>query len=867
MDLNAALPAGADSLHPAKLETIPVALLNVGSEVPFIVNQSPAGDEEDAAQCSYHLPRIAGAGPEVVIYTQTSRCKLRAIHIGTGARTLLSAVDARGVTAQHSIRAVWTHPHRDGSSQATRVYAYISRADATGSPIVVRWTIPANWGAANAPSVEINTAGEVVSNAFSRDSAASPYWLGFQQDVVLSGDAATRQIKALSLDAKHPYQLAAADLASSKSFGAAAAAGSTTLQVACEANARDERIQLHVSDSANPSASASTIDLPWPSSKAAVSVTSCSPIFSPHDHTQISAVAIGFNNNTLLSIVTPAASGRHVKVTEIELEGAGAAGESFNVLKVVGQSILLANSSRASIFAIPVKIPQGSGAVWPKGSAAAQAQSQVEVLPAYEYALQEPLVSMDIHATSNSTIVYAMHPAGIQIIYLPSLDSLLSRDGHASDQASVEEAQEVSAITAAPEPVAAEEAATRPEPAAASAPAPKPEANAPDQKQKATTASAPARQASPVDAPAAPATASERVAPEGVRRESPAPPVASQAPIDKTAAPAESAPGTDASVLQAVEQATERIQQIFFEKVMATMQETLPGEITRAISRSGILDSIEAAAQKVFEQTLQRSADDLLERKVMPHINGALAKMSAELAEQVSSEMAQIREDAVAEESTALEVTNEEVAILSGQVLRLQKQVVELQEARATMSTGLQELMQTNQEILEQVQKVATMATEAIRAAPTKPQINVEDAFLTVLSQDDVDTNSAGLRRLLADLTEQFDSGGDALRSVSQPVLLALLHRLSLYLLNAAQGQSPGAQLSASDAVPWLEVCARYVDRDDPKIANHFGAASARIIRQLWEANALLSQPGGNAPWWTAAQVSEKIMQPLLRAR
>ncbi|KAE8268570.1 hypothetical protein A4X09_0g3773 [Tilletia walkeri] len=162
----------------------------------------------------------------------------------------------------------------------------------------------------------------------------------------------------------------------------------------------------------------------------------------------------------------------------------------------------------------------------------------------------------------------------------------------------------------------------------------------------------------------------------------------------------------------------------------------------------------------------------------------------------------------------------------------------------------------------------------------------VEDALIQALGAPGIEQDPAPLRETLQTLQKRHGSIRDVLvfpptgpmhmgdagpDEVSQPVLLALVHRLTMALDARAQlGPNPpaslvmagaGGALDVKLAVPWLEVAAPRLNASDPSIEKQYHAVVALIREALWRA--VQGLKGGPDGWWDEARAKEHVLNYL----
>ncbi|CAD6903086.1 unnamed protein product [Tilletia controversa] len=117
--------------------------------------------------------------------------------------------------------------------------------------------------------------------------------------------------------------------------------------------------------------------------------------------------------------------------------------------------------------------------------------------------------------------------------------------------------------------------------------------------------------------------------------------------------------------------------------------------------------------------------------------------------------------------------------------------------------------------------------------------------------------------------------GDPSADEVSQPVLLALVHRLAMALdARARLGPNPpvslvlagtGGALEVTLAVPWLEAAAPRLKANDPRIEKQYHAVVVLIREALWRA--VQGLKGGPDGWWDETRAKEHILNYLWAQR
>ncbi|KAL9934218.1 hypothetical protein V8E36_006674 [Tilletia maclaganii] len=186
-----------------------------------------------------------------------------------------------------------------------------------------------------------------------------------------------------------------------------------------------------------------------------------------------------------------------------------------------------------------------------------------------------------------------------------------------------------------------------------------------------------------------------------------------------------------------------------------------------------------------------------------------------------------------------------------------------------------------------------SQTSQSAAPPPPRPSVqvpeNVEAALIQALGAPGIEQDSTILRETLQMISVRRDSILDALNpdltrgplgyeatpeddiKVSQPVLLALVHRLAMALdARARLGPNPsesvvragtGGALEVTLAVPWLETAAALLEPHDARIEQQYRAVAGLIREALWRA--VQGLRGGPDEWWNEKRVQEYVLKYL----
>ena len=890
LDLTAPQPAGPESLYAAKVEITPVALLNVGNEIPFsrpsYFAKSSDGQVEKVGT-SFAYEKITNLGENIVVYAQMNKCKLRVIHIKTGARALLSASEAEKVSPRPVLKCLSSEEHRDeqGRPDGWSLFALVGSAEdesASGPPALVMWRVPASWGEEECP---FDTSGKLVSleNLHPSHSTRPAFWMSLRgSDVALTSSKDVTQ--AFSTGVGASGAVATEELCD---FTSSADAVSWTRSGGILASMLSTKGGISITADHKNEDNAAEWVIPWPASLRKQQSNSisyarelCSNIHDSATKQTLrlpNAIVLGFNNNTIISIFNIGYCGQVDPIAEICLE---ANADHFNLVTVheasSGPLLLVASSYRASLFCIPLLGPSGVDhrdirkgiqwdAIWNRPL---DPGTHLSLGRIREYALNEPCVSMSAAEVSTEprfTRIFMVHPNGIQLADLPPFPKpsdaleLNAQIAAAADGPKSDDDSEVEIVSVKRAGNVDQQAVGKAE---------EPAVEIPD----GSKAVAP-KEAEPIEKAAQPPVETSAKATE---------PTSANQAIDAIAIQEAINNALKASIAQYAIPAIETGLQTSLRTIDEAMQRVSlewPEQIALAFGRQHVTNRLTSVVADTITQPAQRAAVETVRQVLAPHFDQMLEGLSRRLEQQVEQEMLQIRKDIVAEQSQALMNTTASMSEMAEEMRTMRVQLDSLQRANAELIRVVKEERQDFARAMNafseaaQIQKASVVrqqstpsVAQSLQTTQTMP-LSAEDAFLSVLSLNGIEVDTTPLLMLLADLKRQYSSPASALEGISQPVTLALLHRLATCLLNFAHSDgSADAQRKSIDAatvVPWLEACANKLDRHDFKIASHYNAASSRILGQLFEANSLLSRPGGKAPWFP--EVLMRITQPLIR--
>ena len=910
IDLDTAVPLGSAydrgkeaRLHLAKLEVTPIALLNFVSTIPFAY-VGRTHQEDQAAEGllqERHLKRIANIGSEILLYPQKGG-KIRIIHIKTGARDLLAPTipwdpPSTGVICE----GLWTTPVKEAAGRTTTKY-YVCAAFATRTHRrLVGWYVPLSWG--------LDSSVSTSSNSWSPAVAVSESAF---DDVVFTVDEVER------IEFAHSEAVAIFPNAAGGEVLHRLGVGKNLQRVAQDEEVKEAQRKLRTRLGFEKSVK----EKPWelglegesqPYNRLSSYATL--PLFADGSQTPRDAILAGYDGNTSLELYLPEWKDgleqmppTYSKLQQLQFvtHNATEQQQGYNLLHFDErtQILLVANSQRASLMVFGISLDLG--------------RPTLRMTPLKEYPLPEPCLSFSVEGYTTHGAkgyrVFVLHPGGVFLVWIPvpSFDKTFALP---SSPAPVN--------VPTPEATAAPAAASTLPPAAApvaAAQSPKSSRAAQQSSIKTETGAAKALPETPPQTRAMCSSAA------------PSAPFTNGHGSSKAAVSAAMAPTLDADQLAAEvsRRTTEAVQQqlgALSASINQAVASAVPGEIMRLLDNPSSLRRLEGVVSESMVGPAQRGAFDAATTVVAPLITDLMQRIGSDVAQLVTNELLQVRKDVVAEQSTALKQTQIKIEDMNRDMRSMRNEIAKMHRSNTEISEKLEASQQQTATILRDVVKsLGALQTTHVPQPPPEhqplpppqqpqrqpsyhqpspppapfapqplaqqphvpvqalvlPPLNMEDALLSVLSDPLIEQDPRPLRELLQDVSRRSPEGFQlnaalaTLQPVSQPVLLALLHRLVtvVYAISqrvlASGGQVNGGgvgnfEVDLQVAIPMVEAAAIMLQPHDPKISSHFQAIQQRLATQIIDANFALAVPGGPAPWWDRRTLVHRI-EPIFRA-
>ncbi|KAJ1020618.1 hypothetical protein NDA16_004011 [Ustilago loliicola] len=721
LDLAAQQPGGLSSLRNTKVETSGVAL--IGSPFHFPCNVSAAG----------LLPasRIANLGHDVACYAM-SKGKFRLIHIGTGARLLVQTPSKAGV---RSI-AAFQSSEDDGMYLLAALTERSKEAQDEG---VVFWRIPASF-------VQQGTEDEspALLGRITADPHKSPFMYRFtaiafhqtepriaistSDSNVMVVDIAqqllyhtepsspSKKVRSLSESEVDPENK---DVAHNEPLCGFAFSPDGSMLATISAPLEGDVSWIlgfkQLDGSSHSAESDSTYMIKSPLQQPMI-ISHLSFIYGPSsngkghsdgdDAHAIRGVIVGFRCNTIIGLYDMASrTWKHVWQFDGPAQAHPGVEEHFNLIQLdtASSSLLVCNSFRSSIFAIPLELQP----LQPRGQDGLLPWSIQLSYPIKEFALQDPCTSISLSAARDDeeepSRLFVAFPEGVSVVRLltPEPPAEEKKD----DEKQVEEqAAEAKIVDPAPEPTPAPEPVAE-APAVEAQPTPSKSAKKKNKKKKAAAAAAAAQEH--VEEPEVATERSEPAprAPEPQQDE----PIKSEAPeksqpdlssllpkipvLGPTPAPAP-APAPEAAPVTVKEIVIEKPVTLSAsaDDVNAALSDTIVAAVHKAVSsniESSFQHSIETAIPKEVERlitstelkaeltrniaqtilpSVQRTAMEVVSRVLAPHFEEVMMQVSDRVERAIVSEITNVRKTLVEEQSESLKGTEQTVQAIQKQV-------------------------------------------------------------------------------------------------------------------------------------------------------------------------------------------------------
>lgn len=428
LELTAPQPGGVASLHPAKLEATPLALLAFPLKEPAINVLDKANMNNVLARVP--ASQVANLGADIIAYAM-KKGRVRVLHTTSGDRLLLQ-VEGGGV-----IRSINASPSIDGG-EAWYISAISTKsaADSDARQLSV-WKVSYSGTALEATVVSEPAAR--LARVTENDALASHHW---NRAAPMSGKDCLMLVCEAQKGQRPAYSFATAESTAdgiAKSIlqngehivgSAFSVDGSVAAVVSRDAKTAALRLTLQAFDGGS-TYSAPLADLPLPLQDRAVScVKFIDPCQTPHgDPALPRALLVGFASNAVIGLYD-LQQGQWRFVWNLKSGGPS----SFNVVEFdhIASTIHVANSARASLFLIPLQLDDVSNGDAPllqrlNGQTMAGLPWTVQVPPSVnEVALPEPLISFALARGSGASKdavvkVFSVFPSGTQMIHIPAI--------------------------------------------------------------------------------------------------------------------------------------------------------------------------------------------------------------------------------------------------------------------------------------------------------------------------------------------------------------------------------------------------------------------------------------------------------------
>ncbi|PWN90890.1 hypothetical protein FA10DRAFT_286562 [Acaromyces ingoldii] len=351
--------------------------------------------------------------------------------------------------------------------------------------------------------------------------------------------------------------------------------------------------------------------------------------------------------------------------------------------------------------------------------------------------------------------------------------------------------------------------------------------------------------------------------------------------------------------------ARELLQQEVHRGVEKAVSESIATEMHSLVMRPDISNHLARSISQSILPTVQRTAMDVVTRALAPHFEDVMNSMVDRIERRIEGGMTSVRKDIVTEQSAALLQSEASLRDMARQMSELSAQLESVGRSNAKLERSLADIKEeqkvlalnavkasqnpqnstksssghhsgahhasqttsTSSVTQEQPPRPQVAQTEPLANAPAPPSSSpqdLEDVIVSALSSGSLDTDMSPLVSTLAQLESRFGSAHGVLWSVtpgkpslSQPVLLALVHRIANSL---KAGFVIRNNISTEQAVPWIEACLAVLDKQDPAIQKFVQHAAPAIAQALVEAHSRLASQGVSL-WWS----HERLVQGSLR--
>ncbi|KAJ1024460.1 hypothetical protein NDA13_004393 [Ustilago tritici] len=703
LELAAQQPGGLSSLRNTKVETSGVALIK--SPFQFPCNVSVAG----------LLPasRIANLGHDVACYAM-SKGKVRLIHVGTGARSLVQTPSKAGV---RSIVAFESYED-DGTYLLA---ALTERSKETQDEAVVFWRIPASFVQQGTEDESPTLLGRITADPYKSPfiyrftaiafhpnkpkiaiatSDSNVMVVDIAQQLLYQTEPSSPSRKARSLsesDVDPKHKLCGFAFSPDGSMLA-------TLSAPLEGDVSWILSFKQFDGSSHSHESDSTYMIKSPLQQPII-ISHLSFIYGPSTEDKegesndtgfhaIRGVIVGFRCNTIIGLYDMASrTWKHVWQFEDPAQAHPGVEEHFNLIRLdtASSSLLVCNSFRSSVFAISLELQP----LQARGQDGLLPWSIQLSYPIKEFALQDPCTSVSLSAAASDdeepSRLFVAFPEGISVVRL-------SEPGPPVEEKKEEEKPgedpilDAKADKATPEPIA--------DPAAFEAQS-TPSKSAKKKNKKKAAAAAQTQ----VDEPAAPAELPEPAAPapepqqeEPVAREEPkesktdisdfipkiavlgptpapaSPPAPEPSPVKETIIEKPVTLSASAEVVNAAlsDTVVNAVHEAVSANIESSFQHSIEAAIPKEVERLITSTELKAELTRNIAQTIlpavQRTAMEVVSRVLAPHFEDVMMQLSDRVERAIVSEITNVRKTLVEEQSESLKGTGETVLAIQKQV-------------------------------------------------------------------------------------------------------------------------------------------------------------------------------------------------------
>ncbi|KAJ1025803.1 hypothetical protein NDA18_004136 [Ustilago nuda] len=694
LELAAQQPGGLSSLKNTKVETSGVALIK--SPFQFPCNVSAAG----------LLPasRIANLGHDVACYAM-SKGKVRLIHVGTGARSLVQTPSKAGVRsivafesyeddgtyllaalteqskeAQDEAVVFWRIPAsfvQQGTEDESPTLLGRITADPYKAPFIYRFTAIAFHP--NKPKIAIATSD---SNVMVVDIAQQLLY----QTEPSSPSSKVRSLSESNVDPKH------------KLCGFAFSPDGSMLASLSAPLEGDVSwiLSFKQLDGSSHSPGSDSIYMIKSPLQQPMIISHLSFIYGPStedkegesndtDFHAIRGVIVGFRCNTIIGLYDMASrTWKHVWQFEGPAQAHPGVEEHFNLIRLdtASSSLLVCNSFRSSVFAIPLELQS----LQARGQDGLLPWSIKLSYPIKEFSLQDPCTSVSLSAAASDdeepSRLFVAFPEGISVVRLsepgppveekPGEDPILDAK---VDKATPEPTANPEAVEAQSTPSKSAKkknkkkkaaAAAQPqvdEPAAPAAPAPEPQ-----QEEE------PAAREEPKESKTDISDFIPKIAVLGSTPALASPPAPEPSPVKETIIEKPVTLTASAEVVNAA--LSDTVVNAVHEAVSANIESSfqhsietaIPKEVERLITSTELKAELTRNIAQTILPAVQRTAMEVVSRVLAPHFEDVMMQLSDRVERAIVSEITNVRKTLVEEQSESLKGTEETVLAIQKQV-------------------------------------------------------------------------------------------------------------------------------------------------------------------------------------------------------